>query len=194
MLRLALPANLSGKETELQTLSEMDKPVDALHRAILIYLGEVSKSRLSDEQSRDLMQLVSVANDLEHIADVIGSHMVGSTRKRMDEGARISPDTAKRLGAYYGAVAQALESAVQSVMTEDVKLANTVRDMKDEVLEMSRYICRTRFERIKGADGAIGRYVREVELLELLDGIFKTARRIARSQIEREEPDSAPTP
>ncbi len=37
------------------------------------------------------------------------------------------------------------------------------------------------------ADSGIGRYVREVELLELLDGIFKTARRIARSQIERAE-------
>lgn len=87
---------------------------------------------------------------------------------------------------------RALESAVQSVITENVETANAVRDMKDEVLEMSRYISRTRFDRIKSADGAIGRYVREVELLELLDGIFKNARRIARSQIEREEPEVAP--
>lgn len=190
MLQMALPANLSGSRADLETLSEMDKPVDDLHRAILVYLGEVSKSRLSEDQSRDLMQLVSVANDLEHIADVIGSHMVTSTRKRIDEGARISPDTAKRLGDYYSAVARALEGAVQSVVTENVETANAVRDMKDKVLEMSRYISRTRFERIKNADGAIGRYVREVELLELLDGIFKTARRIARSQIERKEPDA----
>ena len=87
---------------------------------------------------------------------------------------------------------RALESAVQSVITENVETANAVRDMKDEVLEMSRYISRTRFDRIKSADGAIGRYVLEVELLELLDGIFKNARRIARSQIEREEPEVAP--
>jgi phosphate:Na+ symporter len=192
MLRMALLANLSGSRAELEALSEMDKPVDDLHRAILGYLGEVSKSRLSEDQSRDLMQLVSVANDLEHIADVIGSHMVTSTRKRLDEGARISPDTAKRLGDYHSAVAMALEGSVQSVVTEDAKAASAVRDMKNEVVEMSRYISRTRFERIKSADGAIGRYVREVELLELLDGIFKTARRIAQSQIEREEPEAAP--
>jgi phosphate:Na+ symporter len=192
MLRMALPANLSGSRAELETLSEMDKPVDLMHRAILGYLGEVSKARLSDDQSRDLMQLVSVANDLEHIADVIGSHMVASTRKRMDEGASIRPDTAKRLGDFHGAVARALESAVQSVVTENGETAHAVRDMKNEVLEMSRYISRTRFQRIKSADGAIGRYVREVELLELLDGIFKTARRIARSQIERDEPEAAP--
>jgi phosphate:Na+ symporter len=191
MLRMALSANLSGSRAELEKLSEMDKPVDDLHRAILTYLGEVSKARLSEDQSRDLMQLVSVANDLEHIADVIGSHMVTSTRKRMDEGARISPDTGKRLSDYHSAVARALEGSVQAVVRENVETANAVRDMKIEVVEMSRYISRTRFERIKKADGAIGRYVREVELLELLDGIFKTARRIARSQIERGEPDAA---
>lgn len=190
MLRMALSANLTGSASELETLSEMDKPVDDLHRAILSYLGEVSKARLSEDQSRDLMQLVSVANDLEHIADVIGSHMVTSTRKRIDEGARISPDTAKRLGTYHGAVAQALESAVLSVVTESGETAKAVCDMKNEVLEMSRYISRTRFQRIKSAKGAIGRYVREVELLELLDGIFKTARRIARSQIERKAADT----
>lgn len=190
MLRNALPANLSGSRAELEALSDMDQPVDDLHRAILGYLGDVSKSRLSEDQSRDLMQLVSVANDLEHIADVIGSHMVTSTRKRLNEGARISPDTAKRLGDYHGAVALALENAVQSVVTEDAEAASAVRDMKAELVEMSRYISRTRFARIKGADGGIGRYVREVEMLELLDSIFKTARRIARSQIEREEPET----
>ncbi len=192
MLKLSLPANLSGSAADLEALSAMDRPVDDLHRAVLEYLGDVSKSRLSEEQSQDLMQLVSVANDLEHIADVIASDMVTSTRKRMDERAGISPETAKRLSAYHEEVARALELAVQSVLTEDAEAAGVVRNMKENVLEMSRYISRTRFERLKGAEGALGRYVREVEMLELLDGIFKIARRIARSQIERAEPDVAP--
>ncbi len=187
MLHKSLAVNLSGSAAELEKLHAMDRPVDDLHRAILEYLGEVSKSRLSDEQSRDLMQLVSVANDLEHIADVIASDMVTSTRKRMEEHASISPYTAERLSDYHTEVAEALEGAVQSVVTEDVELAARVRNMKHELVEMSRYISRTRFERLKSADSGIGRYVREVELLELLDGIFKTARRIARSQIERAE-------
>jgi Na+/phosphate symporter len=105
----------------------------------------------------------------------------------MDEHAGISPYTAKRITEYHAQIARALEGAVQAVVTEDRALAGTVRAMKHEVVEMSRYISQTRFERLKSADGALGRYVREVELLELLDGIFKTARRIARSQLERAE-------
>lgn len=192
MLRKSLSASLSGSREELDELQAMDEPVDDLHRAILEYLGDVSKSRLSDDQSRDLMQLVSVANDLEHIADVIASDMVTSTRKRMEENAGISPQTAKRLSDYHAEVAKALEIAIQSVLTENSETAGTVRNMKEGVLEMSRYISRTRFERLKDAGGSLGRYVREVELLELLDGIFKTARRIARSQIERDESPPAP--
>lgn len=192
MLRKSLEVNLSGSAEALEKLHAMDRPVDDLHRAILEYLGDVSKSRLSDAQSHDLMQLVSVANDLEHIADVIASDMVTSTRKRMQEHASITPYTAERLTEYHTRVAQALEGAVQSVITEDLEMATTVRNMKHDLVEMSRYISRTRFERLKSADSGIGRYVREVELLELLDGIFKTARRIARSQIERMEPEVAP--
>ncbi len=191
MLRKSLEVNLSGSAVELEKLHAMDRPVDDLHRAILEYLGDVSKSRLSDEQSHDLMQLVSVANDLEHIADVIASDMVTSTRKRMEEHASITPYTAERLTEYHTEVAQALEGAVQSVLSEDVELARRVREMKHDLVEMSRYISRTRFERLKSADSGIGRYVREVELLELLDGIFKTARRIARSQIEADSPAEA---
>ncbi len=191
MLNRSLHVSLSGSEVELEALSAMDKPVDDLHRAILAYLGEVSSSRLSDEQSRDLMQLVTVSNDLEHIADVVTEDIVTSTRKRMEEHAGISPYTAKRIADYHTEIARALDGAVRSVSTEDMELAQTVRDMKQEVLEMSRYISRTRFERLKSADGAINRYVREVELLEILDGIFKTARRIARSQLERAEVEPA---
>ena len=192
MLRKSLEVNLSGSAADLEKLHAMDRPVDDLHRAILEYLGDVSKSRLSDEESRDLMQLVSVADDLEHIADVIASDMVTSTRKRMEEHAGITPYTAERLGHYHNEVALALEGAVRSVVSEDVELATRVREMKHELVEMSRYISRTRFERLRSADSGIGRYVREVELLELLDGIFKTARRIARSQIERTEVEVTP--
>ncbi|WP_417809516.1 Na/Pi cotransporter family protein [Thioclava sp.] len=191
MLNKSLPASLSGSKAQLEALSAMDKPVDDLHRAILEYLGEVSRSRLSDEQSRDLMQLVTVANDLEHIADVVAEDIVTSTRKRMEEHAGISPYTAKRITDYHAQIARALEGAVRSVFTQDIELAEAVRGMKHDVVEMSRYISRTRFERLKSSDGAINRYVREVELLELLDGIFRTARRIARSQLERAEVEPA---
>ncbi len=53
---------------------------------------------------------------------------------------------------------------------------------------MSRDINREWFAQSRGQQkGALMGYVREVELVEILDGIFKIARRIARTQLEPEE-------
>jgi phosphate:Na+ symporter len=185
MLVKALPAALSGSRQTLVELEQMDPPVDRLHRAVIDYLGRISLSRLSDEQSRDLMQLVSVANDLEHVADRIATDITTSARKRIDEHVPIGAETARRIGLYHAQVAQALDQALVAVVTQNAELAGTVRSMKREVVSMSRDMSRDWFEQTHSRQkGALMGYVREVELIEILDGIFKVARRIARSQLE----------
>ncbi|MCP4381261.1 MAG: Na/Pi cotransporter family protein [Hyphomicrobiales bacterium] len=188
MLNKALPAALSGSRQSITALEEMDPPVDRLHRAVIDYLGRISLSRLSDEQSRDLMQLVGVANDLEHVADRIATDIVTSSRKRINEHAQIGPAVAQRISVYHAEVSRALDQAVEAVVTENAELAEAVRNMKREVVGMSRDINREWFAQSRGQQkGALMGYVREVELVEILDGIFKIARRIARSQLEPSE-------
>lgn len=188
MFEKALPAALSESRQALADLEAMDPPVDRLHRTIIDYLGRISLSRLSDEQSRDLMQLVAVANDLEHIADQVAADVTTSSRKRMVEHARVYRDSAERVSIYHGEVARALGQAVEAVVTENAGLASSVREKKREVLGMSREISRERFAEVHdGAEGALLAYVREVELIEILDGIFKITRRIARGELERHD-------
>ncbi|MEP4766657.1 MAG: Na/Pi cotransporter family protein [Roseibium sp.] len=185
MLEKALPASMSNSEQVLDDLETMDPPVDRLHRAIIDYLGGISLSRLSDEQSQDLMQLVGVANDLEHVADRIATDITTSTRKRIIENAVIEPEAAHHISLYHAEVARALGQAMEAVATENIELAGSVRNMKQEVVSMARDIGRQRFGVIHtGASGALMGYVREVELVEILDGIFKISRRIARSQLD----------
>ncbi len=192
MLVKALPASLSSSRSALEELEVMDPPVDRLHRAIIDYLGRISLQRLSDEHSRDLMQLVGVANDLEHIADRIATDITTSARKRINEHARIGPEAARRLTLYHTEVARALGEAVRSVVTKDDELAAEVRALKQEVVGMSRDIGREQFGHARGgAKGGVMGYVREVELAEILDGIFKITRRIARSQLDVDRPAEA---
>lgn len=188
LLVKALPTALSTSRRALVELEEMDPPVDRLHRAIIEYLGRISLMRLSDKQSRDLLQLVSVANDLEHVADRITTDITISARKRLDEYAPITPEAARRIRAYHAEVALALDQAVEAVVKENVELAVSVRNKKREVVGMSRNMSREWFGQTQGHQkSALMGYVREVELVEILDGIFKIARRIARSQLEPDE-------
>ncbi|MBK0399784.1 Na/Pi symporter [Limibaculum sp. M0105] len=184
MLERALPAAVANSRVALSDLAALDAPVDRLHRALLDYLGCVSLSALTAEQAEELMQLVEVANDLEHVADHVATDIVTSARKRIDERSNIAPDAIKRIAQYHAQVARALREAVQAVVDEDAEAATKVRQMKREVSDVAHQISRERFRTMPhGAGASMGGYVREVELLEILDGVFKIARRIARSQI-----------
>ncbi|MEP3047926.1 MAG: Na/Pi cotransporter family protein [Roseibium sp.] len=185
MLDESLPAALSQSRQALAKLEAMDPPVDRLHRAIIDYLGGISLSRLSDEQSQQLMQLVGVANDLEHVADRIATDITTSTRKRIDENAPIDRLAANHISLYHAEVSRALGQSIEAVATENADLAGSVRNMKQEVVSMARDIGRERFGEVHtGTSGTLMGYVREIELVEILDGIFKISRRIARSQLE----------
>lgn len=184
MVQRVLPTAVAGSRRDLDALAVLDKAADRLHRAVLGYLGKISIGSLSQDQARQLMQLIEVANDLEHIGDRVATDVVTSARKRLDEHTVVSKAAITAITTLHHEVTRALEDALTAVRTEDEKLAATVRSMKREVAAIARSIERAGVSDL-AADPShhLMRYVREVELLEILDGVFKIARRIARSQL-----------
>lgn len=192
MLESALPAVLGNNRRQLEELEKLDRPVDRLHQAIISYLGRISLGSLSTEQARVLMQLVEIANDLEHIADRVATDMATSARKRIDEHAVIRPESTDHVETFHQEVSRALAGALKAVTDHDTDLAAQVRGMKREVSQIAQDIERESFRELPAQKGTgIHGYVREVELLEILDGIFKIARRIARSEISLKESSRA---
>ena len=62
MMRGALDTVLQGTLSEIETLQEMDDDVDALHGAVVTYLGRLSRENLSERQSRQLHDYLAAAN------------------------------------------------------------------------------------------------------------------------------------
>jgi phosphate:Na+ symporter len=187
MVAAALPVAVSGKRIDLEPLALKDKVVDALHRAIIGYLRQISLSNLTEAQSKELMTLIQIANDLEHIGDRIATDMTTSIRKRLEEGVVVSEETAKAIGRFHAEVVAALAGALEAVANEDTTLAANVRAMKDRVGQLAQEIAVHGLTRL-GADAPLRleTYAREMELIEILDGVFKVSRRIARSQLRPE--------
>ena len=184
MLQKALPAAVSQSSRDLDLLEELDKPADDLHREILAYLGKISLTSLSSIEGRTLMRLAEVANDLEHIADRISTDIVTSARKRIMARVQLPPSALGPVMQLHGEVADALRESVKAVVDNDAVLATRVRTMKREVGLLAQQIESESVKRMSANPKAgLTGYVREVELLEILDGIFKLARRIARSQL-----------
>jgi phosphate:Na+ symporter len=180
-----MPVAITGSRVELENVRAMDKVVDALHLAIIQYLGEISLSRLTQRQSKELMQLVETANDLEHVGDQIATDMVRSAMKRIDEDVRVSEQTAKVLEDFHSNVSSALDDALKAVAKQNPKLAKQVRRGKQDMAELSLTIAEHALYRLTADEpNRLHTYAREMELVEILDGIYRIARRIARTQLK----------
>jgi phosphate:Na+ symporter len=183
MVSAIMPAAISGSRWQLEQVAAMDKTVDGLHIAIIEFLGKVSIATLSSRQSNELMQLAEIANDLEHIGDRIATSMVTSARKRIDEDVSVSPETAAMLTEYHAFVAAALNDALRAITQQDVELAREVSQRKKSFHELSRKFVEHGFGRLTAdKPNRLRTYAREMEVMEILDGVFTIIRRIARSQ------------
>jgi phosphate:Na+ symporter len=138
---------------------------------------------LSSRQSSELMQLAEIANDLEHIGDRVATSMVTSARKRIDEDVYVSPATAQMLTEYHTFVAMALNDALEAITKQDEDLAREVSRRKKSFHELSRKFVEHGFGRLTADEpNRLRTYAREMEVMEILDGVFTIVRRIARSQ------------
>jgi phosphate:Na+ symporter len=183
MVAAIMPAAITGSRAQLRQVSDMDRVVDALHLAIIEFLGKISGAELTQRQSSELMQMVEVANDLEQIGDRIATSLVTSAGKRIDEGISVSAVTAQQLGEFHGFVVRALNDALQAFSEEDEDLAQRVAKRKREFKELAHGLTRHTLQRLaSGEPNRLRTYAREMDLVEILDGVFNIVRRIARSQ------------
>ena len=192
MASAIMPAAISGSRTDLEAVAAMDKAVDALHFAIIDFLGKVSISTLNARQSSELMQLVQLANELEHIGDEIATSMVTSARKRIEEDVFVSEQTARILGEYHAFVVTALNDTVRAIAEEDAELAHQVSHRKKTFIELSRKLAQHGLGRLTAHEpNRLRTYAREMEVMQILDGVFTLVRRMARSQYKLAEQGAA---
>jgi phosphate:Na+ symporter len=183
MVRDVMPTAITGSRADLQRIAEMDKVVDALHIAIIEYLGRISLTNLSKRQSKELVQLVQVTNALEQVGDRIATGMVTSANKRIDEEVTVSPQTADVLNEYHEAVLLAFSDALKAVSSQDSVLAREVRQRRKGLSKMSRGVIEHGLDRLTADEpNRLNTYAREMEVMEIFDIIFSIARRIARTQ------------
>ena len=184
MLDAAIPTVTTGSPLEIDRLRVMDRPVDLLHREIVGYMRRISLTRLPADQSALLMGLIGIANDLEHMGDLVATSMVTSARKRIDENVVISPTTAAVIAGLHSEVVEALDGALRALEEQDRDAATQVRESKAEFTALIEDIAAHEIDRLRADEPKrLHTYAREIELTETLDDIFKIIRRIARTEI-----------
>lgn len=184
LLAAVIPTVTTGSPLDIDKLHVMDRPVDLLHREIVRYMRQISVRSLPADQSDQLMGLVRIANDLEHIGDLVATGMVTSARKRVGEDVVISPVTEEVIAALHREVLDALDGVLASLADQDSAHATEVRQMKAGFATLVEEIAGHEMARLRTDEPKrLQTYTREIELTETLDDIFKIIRRIARTEL-----------
>lgn len=193
MLTRTMPLAVSGSIAQLSDLQKMDRQVDQLHQEIIGYLRELSLGSLSSVQSDQLLGLIRIANDLEHIGDQIATAMVTSARKRIEENIVVTEVTAKVIGGLHGMVGKTMKDALDALEHEDRTGAEAVTGMKHAMSEMVEAIAKHELRRLQvNEPHRLKTYAREIELVEILDEIFRTARRMSQTQLRMQADNTVP--
>ena len=123
MLRNALTVFERSDARLMREVERADDAVDGLHEAIKLYLVKVSKSEMSDEESRRYIEILSFTTNLEHVGDIIDKNLMELAAKKIKNGYEFSPEGLAEIRRIHARVMDNMRLAFNVFATRDVALA-----------------------------------------------------------------------
>jgi len=191
-----LAALLTGGTRDLQAIQDMDAEVDALHEHVVQFLGKISMGELTDQEHKELMNLVQATNQFEEIGDIIETNLVTLGLRRISENVVISGQTRSIIIDFHRIVGKALEGAVKAVRGGNEEAAHQVVAMKEEIKGMAKQTAEHGFERLLADEpNRLRTYIREMEIFENFQRIYTLCRSLARVSVtDKSESEKPPPP
>jgi phosphate:Na+ symporter len=182
MLDLAMPAIVSGNRATFRRIAAIDEEVDALHGCIVTYLANISKQSLTENQTTELMSLMSAVNDLENIGDIIETDIIHLGNERLASNLSISKETEKVLSKLNDVITTMTELAIDAVMTVDKQGAHEIIAMKDDINKLIDSASIHQIDRLTvNEPDRLALYTIEIDTIEKFKRIYYFAKRIAKS-------------
>jgi phosphate:Na+ symporter len=188
MLAAAVPAVISGSQSELVTIEAMDDEVDALYGSIVEYLGQLGREELGSRASAELFQLMEATNNLEAIGDIIETNLVQLGMSRIEQDIVVSGETTEVIGGLHREIQSAFDLAMMAVTQKNEDAARRVLAMKRQINSLAQSSARHEAERLVANEpNRVATYGFETDLITNLSRIFYFTRRTARVAVPVQE-------
>jgi phosphate:Na+ symporter len=185
MVREALNRVVHGDDEDLKALARMDNDVDALHAAIIAYLGRLSLRNLTKAQSARVYDLIAVANYTENIGDMIETNLVAAGQERLKLGVAVSKGTQDVLLALHEKVLWTVKRSLSAHAKSDFAVAVQVVAAKDDInrlaAEADSHLAR---RLVADEPNRLAAFRIESDLIENLRRVYYFAKRIAKMAAE----------
>lgn len=182
MLDSAMPAIYEASPEKLARLSESDETVDALHIAIIRYLGILSQEQLVSPHTEALSDGIAVTNYLENIGDIIETDLVSNGEALLHKDLSISESTRQILNPLQSKVRWAFSEIASTIANNDAARLHAVIHAKKEVKLLAAEADVHLSKRLATAPATqIDVFRVETEIVENLKRIYYLTRRIAKT-------------
>jgi phosphate:Na+ symporter len=140
-----------------------------MEKSISQFLIDVSKEEISKKQSNEVYALISIARDLESIADIVERAIIPLIEKKKDTDEEFSTEGQEELTTYHLKVIKQIGRLKEAFQEMDMEKANKIMKKMDKNLDLeSQY----RIKHIIRVQQKVKRSVETHEIhMELLDAL-----------------------
>lgn len=149
MLRGVIEILRKNDSELLQRIQKQDDEVDELHEAIKLYLTELSRNELSQENSKRCVELITFNTNLEHIGDIIEKNLLEIAQKKIAKQLSFSEQGLQDITEMHGKVVEQMQLAMSVFVSGDLSTARRMLAAKDELRELERSGGKRHIERLR---------------------------------------------
>ena len=149
MLRKSMEALRRDDREYLSIVSQMDDIVDRLFEQIKLYLTEISRHELGEEESRHCSEVMAFATNLEHIGDIIDKNLVELGAKKIKYRLNFSAEGLREIETMHQRVHDNLKLATSVFVSSDRQLARKLLLEKEHFRKLERDAAESHHERLK---------------------------------------------
>jgi phosphate:Na+ symporter len=173
MLRTFLDALRADDRKRLAEIGRMDDTLDRLHKAIKLYVTEVSREEALDESdARRCADILAFTINLEHVGDVLDKSLREIAAKKIKHRLSFSAEGFAEIEAMHQRVLDALQLAVSVFMTGSDRDARRLVAGKVEMRELEQAATENHLRRLReGRPESIETSALHLDIVRDLKGI-----------------------
>lgn len=123
---------------EVDRLRRLDDLIDNAHSDTKLYLAELNRGPLSEEEAGRSVEITGYAINLEHIADLISKDLLGLVEKRHLKSITFSPEGWAEINRMHDRVLANMRLAMNVLVSGDAESARQLVEEKDLMREIER--------------------------------------------------------
>lgn len=150
--RMLIRAENAFKHNDLAPLQEvslLEKKVDRRQQEVKVYLSQLGRKGLTDEEARRSIAIIDYAINLEHIGDIIEKGICEQIRKKVLNSFKFSDDGYEELKTLFDMTIENLRAAQSILVTGDFELARRLMESKVDIRRLEKQSSNRHLERLR---------------------------------------------